>query len=688
MDANYRQTFSQLATVTIQGGGVFGLSLLGQLRAVEEEGFDVAAYAGSSAGALIATLAWAGYSANDILKEIWALLRDPGLSATLRNAHEAAAEQDRTLARITKLYQDIGNESRLPKWAANLMDARRVLKLVSLVKASEGFQRRGIFDGEGIEAWIDGVLRAKLDPVREQHRLAKVAGPVTFASFFDTFEAICGRRQPLLLVGVTNLSREDFLIIDSHSSAFQHLPVASIVRASISFPAFFRPKELAVIRDRRSGRIADSQTFASGDTYESKELFVDGGVVSNFPAWTIFDLARDTMWGGSSDSKQLRKPPVVTPLRASAYRPMVHLGLQVQRLAPVSNAEHDQRSVGPAQNREIAEEEFLVHSQDEMRRPAGYWRALFELATGGGRAHLENLLIGHGRSARGARTTFLQQNINTSGWQHHPMELNLLTVAKAGEMYDTGRNFARPRLSGLQFGFTRHTLVASRLADAAGLLARQITGLSDDMGSAARPEGSLHLIKGPLGQEELVPVFHYPAMDVDAQEPALPLTTQAEAEPPQLTSLRSRSLVIVWEEAGDGLERITLCAPVLDSREIAGQDLSGLDLDSSAESGEGGASLDDEAGDEDFLEEESDDDDFLASIQRGGRTLSVSANRFYGVIFGILTMQWLLPLGTARRVLENAENPDDLLARTEEIITGLVSPIGEALSSDFGRPTS
>src|SRR5688572_28914479 len=45
------------AVVTIQGGGVFGLSLLGQLDAVLNR-VDPLAFAGTSAGALIATLVW------------------------------------------------------------------------------------------------------------------------------------------------------------------------------------------------------------------------------------------------------------------------------------------------------------------------------------------------------------------------------------------------------------------------------------------------------------------------------------------------------------------------------------------------------------------------------------------------------------------------------------------------------
>ena len=174
---------------------------------MEEKGFDVAAFSGSSAGALIACLAWAGYRADELLAEIQELLRDPGLDSTLRNL-KTDPRQDQLLADIVKLYQAIGGPSRWGK-LANIRDALRVLKLVSLVKRSNAFEHRGLYDGEGLEAWIDRLLRCKLDALRLENGFGPVETPVTFAHFFETYEAIGKWRQPLLLMGVTNLSRED-----------------------------------------------------------------------------------------------------------------------------------------------------------------------------------------------------------------------------------------------------------------------------------------------------------------------------------------------------------------------------------------------------------------------------------------------------------------------------------------------
>ena len=58
--------FDRTAVVTIQGGGIYGLNMLGQLSALLEYGITPLAFAGTSAGAVVATLAWAGYAPKEI----------------------------------------------------------------------------------------------------------------------------------------------------------------------------------------------------------------------------------------------------------------------------------------------------------------------------------------------------------------------------------------------------------------------------------------------------------------------------------------------------------------------------------------------------------------------------------------------------------------------------------------------
>ena len=71
--------FDRLAVLTIQGGGVYGLNMLGQLAAViDHHGITPLAYAGTSAGAVVAALSWAGYSPKEIRELFVGLAVDAG----------------------------------------------------------------------------------------------------------------------------------------------------------------------------------------------------------------------------------------------------------------------------------------------------------------------------------------------------------------------------------------------------------------------------------------------------------------------------------------------------------------------------------------------------------------------------------------------------------------------------------
>ena len=76
--------FDREAVVAIQGGGVYGLSMLGQLSAVVATDITPIALAGTSTGAVIAVLFWAGYSPKDI-REMFVKLasNDPARRETL-----------------------------------------------------------------------------------------------------------------------------------------------------------------------------------------------------------------------------------------------------------------------------------------------------------------------------------------------------------------------------------------------------------------------------------------------------------------------------------------------------------------------------------------------------------------------------------------------------------------------------
>src|SRR5688572_8266446 len=78
MPASVPSTNPKEAVVTIQGGGLLGVSLLGQLHAVLVEHEIVPlAFAGNSAGAIVATLVWADLLPEQILARLKELAPRP-----------------------------------------------------------------------------------------------------------------------------------------------------------------------------------------------------------------------------------------------------------------------------------------------------------------------------------------------------------------------------------------------------------------------------------------------------------------------------------------------------------------------------------------------------------------------------------------------------------------------------------
>lgn len=175
-----------------------GIAHAGAIQALEEAGFTFASCAGSSVGALVASLVASGYKAAELSK----------------------------IALGTK-------------WSGFLDGSKRASgQLFSLL------WHYGVHKGEALETWLAALL--------EQRNVR---------SFRDL-------RQGSLKVVVSDYTLDMMVVLPDDLWQYDlsyEFPVASAVRASASIPLFFRPY---LVR-----------------TDLSLHRWVDGGFVSNFPAW-------------------------------------------------------------------------------------------------------------------------------------------------------------------------------------------------------------------------------------------------------------------------------------------------------------------------------------------------------------------------------------------------------------------
>jgi NTE family protein len=210
--------------LVIQGGGVKGIAALGAVLALNDAGYEFGRIAGTSAGAIVASLVAAYQRAGEDLHEIEALMRDVDYSKF---------EDGSFLERHTGLVGP----------------------------GLELLLRDGMHTGDYVYEWLGPLLEA--------------VNVTTFGDLRieDPESSLLDYQSYALVVAATDLSRKVVARLpwdyDQYDQPADKQRIVDAVRASMSYPFFFRPFEL---------------TTGKG----GKCTFVDGGLLANFPI-TIFD---------------------------------------------------------------------------------------------------------------------------------------------------------------------------------------------------------------------------------------------------------------------------------------------------------------------------------------------------------------------------------------------------------------
>jgi len=190
-----------------EGGGVRGIGLVGAAHAFEQNGYTFRNLAGSSAGAIVASLLAAGY--------------------TTAEMHSIMSTLNFEQFKQRTVWHDFGMAGKI-------------------ISATTNF---GIYSATAFENWLARLLSQK--------------GIRTFADL-----------PKRLRVTASNITEGRLLVLPDDLARFGLNPktfsVATAVRMSMSIPIFYEPYELK-----------DS----NGNIY----YIVDGGILSNYPAWILDD---------------------------------------------------------------------------------------------------------------------------------------------------------------------------------------------------------------------------------------------------------------------------------------------------------------------------------------------------------------------------------------------------------------
>jgi len=221
------ETRTQLrADAVLEGGGVKGIALVGAIAAAEERGYQWVNLAGTSAGAIVAALLTAGYTA----AEMKTILQ----------------ELDYTF------FQEAGFLSKVPIVGPGF----------------KIFFEKGVYNGKLLEQWMRDLLRKK--------------GVNTFGDLiFDDDE----RYRFKLRVLASDISSGRLLCLPQDIADFgirpEDLDVAAAVRMSVGFPLYYEPVKLRNTKTNQVSYIVDGSILSNYPVW----LF---DTVGNIPEWPTF----------------------------------------------------------------------------------------------------------------------------------------------------------------------------------------------------------------------------------------------------------------------------------------------------------------------------------------------------------------------------------------------------------------
>ncbi len=318
--------------LVLEGGGVKGIGLVGAISVLEEEGYRFQNIAGTSAGAIVAALLGAGYTADEL--------------------HQVLLELD------FEMFKDKDVIDRIP--------------LVG--EALSILWDKGIYEGERFQEWMREMLGRKLRGEEE-------TASVTFGEL-PRPQSNNPRFEHRVQVVTSDLTTRDLLVLPQQAENLgirpDDLAVAVAVRMSTSIPIFFEP---VWFPEESGGR--------------ERHLLVDGGVLSNFPVW-LFDVQRgeEPRWPTfglrlfESPRKPLAEDLTPTPQQASVEGSFTIVDY-LKSLVATMLAAHDRLALERADNVRTVDIPTLGIGTTQFRLSREQKQRLYEAGRRAAREFLE-----------------------------------------------------------------------------------------------------------------------------------------------------------------------------------------------------------------------------------------------------------------------------------------------------------
>jgi NTE family protein len=249
-----------LFDVVFEGGGAKGSSFVGALTTLKTAGHSTRRLIGTSAGAITATLLAVGYTPEEMLAAVNEKLNGkPRFSSFMDHPHAGDFTQEQRDASDTMCA--------LKTLRVPMIAGREVLKLLLETPLYptlfSSVECGGFFAGTAFLAWLVEKLGAK--------------GIVAT----DTMATVFAKTNVDLSVVTSDTTDMEMLVLNHRTAP--DIPIAWAVRMSMSIPLVWREVVWQDAWGKYMGRT------------KTGNIFVDGGMLSNFPIHLIADSVPDIM---------------------------------------------------------------------------------------------------------------------------------------------------------------------------------------------------------------------------------------------------------------------------------------------------------------------------------------------------------------------------------------------------------
>jgi len=250
-DFNFRQP----ENIVFQGGGPRGIVYVGALKSLKQKGMlnDIHRVAGTSAGAITASLLAVGYSPEEIERisinfDLRTLLDPTEANKKLQEAAFKSAKSKSGNAILGHILKESVQEE-------SVQDLIKLDPLRTYRKLSE---LEGLCEGEVFRLWIEERIREKTGKTH-----------CTFGELQQLAEKKHPGAKSLYLYASRIDKKPEIKCFSAEGD--KDVIISDAVRASMSIPGVFKPH---TIHYKKEGKRV---------TYQNAEKYVDGGLLNNFP---------------------------------------------------------------------------------------------------------------------------------------------------------------------------------------------------------------------------------------------------------------------------------------------------------------------------------------------------------------------------------------------------------------------